>query len=147
MRQINTAQGPALLSQHTCCLLITIKRRLRRHVLSLPYFCGRWGGSSVNADILAEAVTHFKEMENCENDFIHESALENDETDSFYEAESASVGASSSATDESSLGSFSQLGKRRGSACRQLQPFPTIQQVQQMIGDHTKNKSYVKKVQ
>ena len=85
-------------------------------------------------------------MDNCENDFILESALENDETDSFYEAESVSVGASSSATDDSSFGSFPQLGKRRGSACRQLQPFPTIQQVQQMMGDQSKNRNYVKKV-
>ena len=86
-------------------------------------------------------------MDNRDNDFILESALENDETDSFYEAESVSVGASSLASDDSAFGSFPQLGKRRGSACRQLQPFPTIQQVQQMMGDQNKNRNYVNKVQ
>jgi len=96
-------------------------------------------------DSLAGEVTNIKDMENCENDFILEAALENDETDSFYEADSASVGASSSVTDDSSLGSISQLGLRRGSACRQLHPFPTIQQVDQIMSDQNKTKQYVKK--
>ena len=85
-------------------------------------------------------------MENCENDCFLEAALENDETDSFYEADSVSVGASSSVTDDSSAASLSQLGVRRGSACRQLHPLPTIQQVEQSMGDMAKAKQYVKKV-
>ena len=72
--------------------------------------------------------------------------MENDETDSFYEADSVSVGASSSVTDDSSAASVSQLGVRRGSACRQLHPLPTIQQVEQSMGDMAKAKQYVKKV-
>ena len=85
-------------------------------------------------------------MENCENDCILEAALENDETDSFYEADNVSIGASSSGTDDSSIGSVNNLGVRRGSACRQLHPLPTIQQVDQGVGDMLKMKQYVKKV-
>ena len=86
-------------------------------------------------------------MENCENDCILEAALENDETDSFYyEADSVSIGASSSVTDDSSIGSVNNLGVRRGSACRQLHPLPTFLQVEQGVGNMLKMKQYVKKV-
>ena len=85
-------------------------------------------------------------MENCENDCILEAALENDETDSFFEADNISIGASSSVTDDSSTGSISQLGVRRGSACRQLHPLPTIVQAEQGMGEMHKAKQYVRKV-
>ena len=97
-------------------------------------------------DPLAEEGANILDMENCENDCILEAALENDETDSFYEADNVSIGASSSGTDDSSIGSVNNLGVRRGSACRQLHPLPTIQQVDQGVGDMLKMKQYVKKV-
>ena len=81
-------------------------------------------------------------MENCENDCILEAALEKNETDSLYEADSVSIGV----TDDSFIGSVNNLGVRRGSACRQLHPLPTIQQVDQGVGDMLKMKQYVKKV-
>ena len=105
------------------------------------------GRSSVLGDPLAEEVANILDMENCENDCILEAALENEETDSFYEADSVSIGASSSVTDDSSIGSVNNLGVRRGSACRQLHPLPTIQQVDQGVGDLLKMKQYVKKVE
>ena len=87
-------------------------------------------------------------MENCEVAKETNSNMQTEELDTFTEGDSLSIGTSCSSGGEeiSENGHRLLLGLRRGSACRQLHPLPTIQQIDNGIGE-IKTKNYIKKVE
>ena len=74
--------------------------------------------------------------------------MQTEELDTFTEEDSLSIGTScsSGAEEISENGHRLLLGLRRGSACRQLHPLPTIQQIDNGIGE-IKIRNYIKKVE